>query len=103
MPPESYILQGNKEHNHLQEPYIANQQDWREWGYLVAVVAVGQPVMRTAASSPATPAAPASAADVDAEPENFHIHVQKSSTSGILWIVCMCLFLIGSSSNVELN
>jgi hypothetical protein len=65
----SYILQGNKEDNHLQQPYVSNQQDWREWDYLVAVVSVGRQVMRTAASSPATSATPRISLDIDAEQE----------------------------------
>jgi hypothetical protein len=45
------MWQEHAAYHHLQQPCIANQQDWREWGYLVIVVCAEQQDTRTATSS----------------------------------------------------
>jgi hypothetical protein len=63
-----HLARTQKAGHHVQQPYIPNQQDWREWDYLTVVVAAEQQDARTAASSRAK-AAPHILAD--AEPETL--------------------------------
>jgi hypothetical protein len=56
--PAYYLLwEEHTADQHMQQPYIANQQGWREWDYLVAIVGAKQHGTKTATSSPTTPAA----------------------------------------------